>query len=108
MLRIALLLAALSTGAAAQPSGLRPADRPRMEVYEANLGRALAGALAAGAPWDVETLTAVMAGTPGRLAPEGDWSCRTLKLGGLAPLTVYPAFRCRIAATGPARGGSRN
>jgi hypothetical protein len=87
----------LSHGAFA---GVRPADLPRLESADAALGRALAGALAEGAPADVAVLAEAMRGAPGPLDPAGDWSCRVLKLGGLLPLTVYAPFRCRIAAEG--------
>ncbi|EPX87510.1 hypothetical protein ruthe_00581 [Rubellimicrobium thermophilum DSM 16684] len=80
--------------------GIRPADRGRLDSADAALGRALAGALAEGAPGDVALLVEAMRGAPGPLDPAGDWSCRVLKLGGLLPLTVYAPFRCRIAPAG--------
>ncbi|HEX4159794.1 MAG TPA: DUF4893 domain-containing protein [Rhizomicrobium sp.] len=33
-------------------------------------------------------------------ALEGDWRCRTLKLGGMSPDIVYSWFRCRIGRRG--------
>jgi hypothetical protein len=30
----------------------------------------------------------------------GDWRCRTMKLGGMAPSVVYTWFKCRIARRG--------
>jgi len=33
-------------------------------------------------------------------ALEGDWRCRTIKLGGMSPDIVYSWFRCRIARQG--------
>ena len=95
------LLAALLLAAAPLPAQeVRLVDLPRLERFDATLGRALAGAFASGAPEDVRLLAQALSGTPGPLAPEGDWSCRTLKLGGLLPLTAYPPFRCRIAPAG--------
>lgn len=93
------LLLLLAAPLAAQE--VRPADRPRLEAFDATLGRALSQALAGGAPADVALLTAAMAGSPGALSPEGDWSCRTLKLGGLLPLVAYAPFGCRISEGAP-------
>jgi Domain of unknown function (DUF4893) len=30
----------------------------------------------------------------------GTWRCRTIKVGGLLPLTIYPWFKCRITDGG--------
>ena len=98
-LLLAALLLALPVTAPAQE--IRPADRPRLDAFEATLGRTLAGALAGGASQDVDLLTAAMAGAPEPLDPAGDWSCRTFKLGGLRPLIAYGPFRCRITEIGP-------
>jgi hypothetical protein len=99
LLPTALLALQLATPVAAQD--IRPADRDRLAAYDESLGRALAGTLAAGSPQEVDLLTAALAGVPGPLDPEGEWSCRTLKLGGLLPIAAYPSFRCRITALGP-------
>ena len=96
-----LLLAALLLAAPLCAQEVRPADAPRLEAFNAALGRALAQALAGGAPEDVALLTAALAGEPGAPDPAGDWSCRTLKLGGLLPLVAYAPFRCRIEETAP-------
>lgn len=101
---LAVLLAVASPALAEaplRPEGLRAADVPRWDGYEAALGRALAEALAAGAPTDVTLLVEGMAGAAQPLDPAGDWSCRMLKLGGLTPLTAYAPFRCRITPAGP-------
>jgi hypothetical protein len=85
--------------AVAEPM-IRPPDEARLDGFDAALGMSLRYALAEGAAEDVRTLASVLAGMPGDVAPEGAWSCRTIKLGGMTALTVYGAFRCRIEAEG--------
>ncbi|SHI80026.1 DUF4893 domain-containing protein [Wenxinia saemankumensis] len=89
-------LALVAAPVAAQE--LRPADAGRLAGWETSLGAALHGALAAGAPADVELLVESLSGVPGEIAPEGDWSCRTIKMGELSDLVVYAPFACRITA----------
>ena len=101
MIRILLALAILSAPVAAQ--SIRDPDSIRLGEFDAALGRVLKGAFAEGAPADTAILTEVLAGPAGPIAPEGDWNCRTLKLGRILPLTVYGDFRCRITADGPNR-----
>ena len=99
-MRLAVLLLSLALPAAAQE--VRPADQERLGYFDEHLGRALRAALAGGAPEDVAVLTQALAGLPrGDLDPSGDWRCRTLKLGGLTPLTAYADFDCRITPKGP-------
>ena len=98
---ISLALACLALPAPAQE--MRPQEEVRLAALDETAGRALRAALAGGSRGDVDLLQEAMAGTP--LAPiettlAGDWSCRTLKLGGLTPLTAYAAFDCRITADG--------
>ncbi|SEM67699.1 protein of unknown function [Loktanella fryxellensis] len=59
--------------------------------------------MAGGTRGDVDLLQDALAGTP--VSPiqtslPGDWTCRTLKLGGLTDLTVYAPFACTITADG--------
>jgi hypothetical protein len=82
---------------------IRAPDGDRLAALDAGLRRVPALCLRARGAEDVRTLAAVLEGPPGMLAPEGEWACRTLKLGGGLPLTVYGNFRCRITATGPER-----
>jgi hypothetical protein len=82
---------------------IRAPDGDRLAALDANFGASLRYALAEGAAEDVRLLAAVLEGVPGIVAPEGEWACRTLKLGGGPPLTVYGNFRCRITYSGPAR-----
>ena len=79
---------------------LRPVDRPRIEMFDALLGRALAGAFAGASAEEAGVLAEALRGAPGAVDPEGDWACRVIKLGGLLPVSVYPPFRCRIAGAG--------
>lgn len=88
----------LATPLAAQ-STLRPADAARLDGYAASAGNALLQALASGASDDVNALTQALSGTPQIAFDEslnGDWTCRTIKLGGLSPLIVYSPFKCRF------------
>lgn len=56
-------------------------------------------ALAAGDAADIAALTTALSGTP-QVAFDpslnGEWNCRTMKLGGLTRLTVYTNFKCRM------------
>ena len=100
MIRLALLLAALALPLEAQT--VRPADRERLENFDALFGRALRDALEGGDNMaDREVLIEALASPPVPLDPAGDWQCRTVKMGGILPLTVYGFFRCRITAEGP-------
>ncbi|APE44293.1 DUF4893 domain-containing protein [Sulfitobacter alexandrii] len=93
---LALLLTA--TAAPAQVD-LRAADAARLDGFESAAGRALLQALAGGAEGDVAALVTALSGTPQVAFDEtlaGDWSCRTMKLGGISALVVYTDFRCRF------------
>ncbi|WP_295045979.1 DUF4893 domain-containing protein, partial [uncultured Paracoccus sp.] len=62
-------------------------------------------AFAGGDATDVAVLAEALQGRalpPDQAMPllPGEWTCRTIKVGGLLPLTVYPSFRCRIGADG--------
>lgn len=103
------LLALLLAPAAAQADGelpklLTPFDKTRLDQLDATVTSALAEARAGGSPEDRAILDAALAGTPLPLAsgfdPNGNWKCRTIKLGGDPQLTVYPWFTCRISEDG--------
>ena len=84
---------------------MRPQETQRLAAYHATAGQALLDALSGGSRGDVDQLQEVLSGAP--IPPlettlAGDWSCRTLKLGGLRPLTVYAPFQCRITPDGTA------
>ena len=103
MIRLSsFLLALLASTAIAQD--MRPSEAARLAAFEASAGAAILGALAQGARGDVDLLQEALSGAP--LSPiqttlVGDWSCRTLKLGGDAPLVSHAAFNCRITPDGP-------
>ncbi len=100
MRRLAALLALLvCSGAAFAQGDLRPGDAARLDRFDASAGSALLQALSGGAPEDVAALTKALSGTAQVAFDEtlaGDWSCRTMKLGGLSPLLVYTDFKCRF------------
>lgn len=85
-------------------SKLSAADKQRLAAFDATLAAALAEARAGGSAADKTVLEDVIAGKPLPLADgvdvKGNWRCRTLKLGGTLPLTVYPWFKCRISDDG--------
>lgn len=93
-----LLIAAL-LAAPATADTLRPDDAARLDRLDSAVGSGLRQALAGGEPGDFPALTTALRGTPQPAQPEallGDWSCRTIKLGGPAPLVAYSPFRCRV------------
>ncbi|OVZ58777.1 hypothetical protein CDO44_13825 [Pigmentiphaga sp. NML080357] len=100
--RLAATAAALCAGTAAHatgtfPTGLAEADQRRLQQYDTVREAAVAEARAKGSAADIAQLDQALAGNaarPERIA--GEWRCRTFKLGGLRPLTVYGWFRCRI------------
>lgn len=80
-------------------------DSRRLGEYHAAAGEGLLDAFSGGDPGDRAILTDVLAGKP--LPPDqavaiipGDWSRRTIKMGRLLPITVYPPFKCRIGSDG--------
>lgn len=82
---------------------MRPNEAARLAAFDATFGQAIRAALAQGRRGDVDTLQEALSGTP--IPPlattlPGDWRCRTIKLGGIAPLTVYAPFDCRITPDG--------
>jgi hypothetical protein len=106
LLKVFFLLAGVT---AAQADGvldskLSAADKQRLAGFEATVTEALAAARAGGSAPDRAVLDEVLAGKPLPLAEgfdaTGSWRCRTLKAGGMLPLTVYPWFKCRISDDG--------
>lgn len=90
--------AALIAGAAGAQE-IRPQEQSRLERFERTAGTAVLEALAGGAAEDVAALTAALSGQPQVAfdpSLQGDWQCRTMKLGGLNALVVYTNFKCRM------------
>lgn len=77
-------------------------DSTRMSQFEQSRVRALGEALLSTEGGDRTILSALFApGTePIDSVPDGNYRCRTIKLGGLLPLTPYGYFACRISEGG--------
>ncbi|MEQ5826795.1 DUF4893 domain-containing protein [Sulfitobacter sp. NFXS29] len=81
---------------------LRSADRARLDNFDAAFGDAVMQGLAGGEAGDVAALTRALSGQPQVAFSadlQGDWSCRTIKLGGISPLVAYSPFKCRFTAS---------
>jgi hypothetical protein len=103
MILTALLALVLATGTDAAEITLRPQEQSRLARFDEIAGKALLEAMAGGAPGDVAALSKALSGTPQVAFDEslsGDWTCRTMKLGGATPLVVYTPFRCRLTFLG--------
>lgn len=101
MLIPAMSLSAMATGEIV--SLMTPADKARLEAFDATRAEALAEARQGGAAADVAVLDAVVEAPPLSLSgfdPIGEWRCRTIKAGGMAELVVYGWFKCRISDDG--------
>lgn len=106
-LTVALLLTALvplpalATGEI--ESLITQADRERLATFGAVRGEAMAEARKEGAPQDVKLLDEIDARPKLSFSGfdmTGDWQCRTIKVGGPAPLVVYDWFRCGVTDDG--------
>lgn len=96
---LASLWAALLSGAAFA-EGIRPQEQARLDRFERIAGTALLEAFSGGDAGDVAALTTALSGTPQVAfdpSLQGEWRCRTMKLGGLTRLTVYTNFKCRMS-----------
>ena len=97
----AFLLAAapaLATGSLAERT-LTAADKARIAAFDTARGEAIAEAEAGGNPSEVGALDGILSGKPQPILGvdiRGDYRCRTIKLGGSLPLTVYGWFNCKI------------
>ncbi|MDB4187831.1 DUF4893 domain-containing protein [bacterium] len=85
-------------GAVAQE--IRPQEQARLDRFERLAGTALLEAMAQGEASDVAALSGALAGVP-QVAFDpslnGEWKCRTMKLGGAPRLVVYRNFKCRMS-----------
>ncbi|SHG08801.1 protein of unknown function [Kaistia soli DSM 19436] len=98
MLLFAAVPAAFADGTMADRI-LTPADKARLASFETARRDAIAEARAGGSKADLATLDEVLAGGPEPILGvdiRGDYRCRTIKLGGNLPLSVYGWFKCRI------------
>ena len=100
-LRLLPLLLLLPVSAWAETT-LRPADSARLDNFDAVFGDAVMQGLAGGEAGDVAALTRALSGEPQVAFSadlQGDWSCRTIKLGGISPLVAYSPFECRFTVS---------
>ena len=97
MLRYALTLTAmLGALPAIAQEALRPQEQLRLDRFETVAGNALLQAFQSGSAEDRAALGLALSGTPQVAFDEGlagDWSCRTIKLGGMPALVVYSPFK---------------
>ncbi|WP_417310575.1 DUF4893 domain-containing protein [Devosia sp.] len=110
LIATALLLALTSTTAIAQTRScdvgadveLSSDDEARFANFFASRSKGLAEALTADSAEDRRLVSGLMA--PDRAVaeglPDGAYRCRTIKLGGLLPLTPYGWFACTIGEGG--------
>lgn len=77
-------------------------DGDRMTGFDAARTRGLGEALLSDSAGDRSIVSALFAPgeTPISTLPDGDYRCRTIKLGGLLPLTAYGFFDCAVSDNG--------
>lgn len=99
-----MALPVVSPLACAVPDGaaLSEADTTRMSQFEASRTRGLAEALLGADERERAIVATLFApGTePIDTIPDGNYRCRTIKLGGILPLVTYNYFACRIGENG--------
>ena len=107
MFVIAFVLALFATPVQADgelDSLLSAFDKDRLARFEETSAEALNEARNNGVASDAALLDRLLKGEPlpveGHFDPTGTWRCRTIKAGGILPLTVYPTFKCVIADDG--------
>ena len=92
--------------ACTMPAGVEisASDARRIEDFAQSRSQGLAEALVAESATDRALVSGLFARGDGAIdaIPDGDYRCRTIKLGGLLPLTAYGYFDCTIS-----KGGSR-
>ncbi|WP_157994881.1 DUF4893 domain-containing protein [Paracoccus tegillarcae] len=89
----------------ADGSVMRAEDLQRLLGLNSDLGLAMRQALAEGTTEDLEQLSTALRGKPmppadALAAMPGEWSCQTIKVGGMPALTVYSPFSCVIDERG--------
>ncbi|MGE0238602.1 MAG: DUF4893 domain-containing protein [Parvibaculaceae bacterium] len=104
---VVLAMAGFATTAAADGAIdkiMTAADKTRLASFEKIRAESIDEAKRGGSPADVATLDAILAGKTLPFSEDfdmtGDWQCRTVKLGGNLPLTVYGWFKCRVSDDG--------
>ncbi len=103
-LAMLVALPAIAPLACAVPdlTAISPFDAVRMNGLENARTRGLAEALLSESAADRELVSHLFAPgiAPQAPLPDGAYRCRTIKLGGLLPLTAYSFFDCRISGSG--------
>lgn len=104
---VALIFLALAIPAEADgelDSRMTAADKTRLADYSTTRAEAIAEAKTGGSPADVAVLEKIIEKQPisfrNGFDLTGKWKCRTIKLGGGLPLTIYDWFDCRISDDG--------
>jgi len=104
---LAIAMAGFATGAAADgeiDKIMTAPDKARLASFDKVRAEAIAEARKGGSREDVATLDGILAGKALAFSEgfdlTGDWQCRTVKLGGNLPLTVYGWFKCRVSDDG--------
>jgi hypothetical protein len=104
---VACLFAAMNHPARADgvlDAKMTAADKARLAAYATTRAEAIGEARAGGTPADIAVLDGILGKQPlsfrDAFDPTGKWKCRTIKLGGMLPLTIYDWFDCRISDDG--------
>jgi len=98
------LLAFCAPAVAGWQEQASPADAQRLAKLDESRAKGLDEASAA-SPADLAVIDSVLHAQAVDASPralEGNWRCRTIKLGGMTPDVIYGWFRCRIAMKGGA------
>jgi hypothetical protein len=103
----ALMLLGLAGAAIADgelDAKMTAADKARLAAYSTTRAEAIAEARSGGSPGDIAALEKIIETQPMSFRDgfdlAGKWKCRTIKLGGMLPLTIYDWFDCRISDDG--------
>lgn len=78
-------------------------DAARLDAYVRMRAKALKQARANGASSEISSLNAIDRRRKRSFEDfdlSGKWQCRTIKVGGLAPLVIYDWFQCRVSDDG--------
>lgn len=83
-------------------ANITPYDGDRMTGFETARIRGLGEALLSDSADERAIVSALFASgeTPIETMPDGNYRCRTIKLGGLLPLVTYDYFNCAVSAKG--------
>lgn len=99
-----LALAGTANAGGALDARMTAADKARLAAYSTTRAEAIAEAKSGGSAADVAVLDKILSkphlSFRDGFDPTGKWKCRTIKLGGVLPLTIYDWFDCRIPDDG--------